>query len=100
MSTSELRAAAERLITVHEPRLSKPHMQSEHDAAIVAMAKAWIACRDDALPIGLWSVHDGFKAMLVHHPNAATCMVRGLKTRGDVRRLCAALGVPLTDAKS
>lgn len=48
--------------------------------------------RQDALPVGLWSVDDGWKAMLIHHPNAATQIVRGLKTRGDVRRLLLALG--------
>lgn len=57
----------------------------------------WTFRRDDAMPIGLWHVDDGWKAMLIHHENAATCIVRGLKTRGDVRRLCSALGITLKE---
>lgn len=52
----------------------------------------WDWYRDDALPIGLWHVDDGWKAMLIHHEHAASCLVRGLKTRGAVRALLFALG--------
>lgn len=51
--------------------------------------------RHDALAIGFWSADDGWKAMLIHHENAASCIVRGLKTRGEFRRLCAVLGIRL-----
>lgn len=57
----------------------------------------WTAHREDALSIGLWFVEDGWKAMLLHSENAASCIVRGLKTRGDLRRLCRALGVELKE---
>jgi hypothetical protein len=53
--------------------------------------------RDDALPIGLWHVLDGWKAMLIHAPHAATCIVRGLTTRGQFRQLAAALGIDLRE---
>ncbi len=49
--------------------------------------------RKDAMPIGLWRVDDGWKAMLIHHEHAASCIVRGLITRADVLRLLAALGI-------
>jgi hypothetical protein len=34
--------------------------------------------RDDALPIGLWSVDDGWKAMLIHGPHSASALARGV----------------------
>lgn len=55
----------------------------------------WTFRREDALDIGFWCVDDGWKAMLIHHESAASCMVRGLKTRGQVRKLLESLGVPL-----
>jgi hypothetical protein len=51
----------------------------------------WTFNREDALPVGLWSVADGWKAMLIHTEYAAACIVRGLKTRGDFRQLSAAV---------
>jgi len=53
--------------------------------------------REHAMPIGLWSVDDGWKAMLIHSEHAASCIVRGLKTRYDVRNLAAALQITLND---
>lgn len=53
--------------------------------------------RDDNLPIGLWDVDDGWKAMLIIAEYHAVQVVRGLKTRGDLRRLAAALGVTLKE---
>lgn len=53
--------------------------------------------REDALPVGLWDVDDGWKAMLIHAPHAASCIVRGLKTRGQFRRLASALGIQLKE---
>ena len=50
-----------------------------------------------AVTIGLWSVSDGWKAMLEHREEWATCIVRGLKTRGAVRRLASALGIQLKE---
>lgn len=54
----------------------------------------WAFHREDALDVGLWLVDDGWKAMLIHHPDHQSCLVRGLETRGDVRLLCRALGIP------
>lgn len=51
--------------------------------------------RNDGLAIGLWHVDDGWKAMLIQTENCQSCIVRGLTTRGEVRRLCAALGIEL-----
>jgi hypothetical protein len=51
--------------------------------------------RGEPLPIGLWFVDDGWKAMLLSTRNFATCIVRGLKTRGDWLRLAAALRIRL-----
>lgn len=59
----------------------------------------WTFHREDALSIGLWNVGDGWKAMLRHAAHAATCIVRGIKTRGQLRRLCLALGIPLTERR-
>lgn len=47
--------------------------------------------REDAMSIGFWLVDDGWKAMLIHHEHAASCIVRGLKTRGEIRRLLLSL---------
>jgi hypothetical protein len=58
---------------------------------------AWTIQRADAMPLGLWHVDDGWKAMLIHHPFAASCIVRQVNTRGAVRRLCHVLGVPLKE---
>lgn len=55
----------------------------------------WTFYRDDAMPVGLWIVDDGWKAMLIHTESAASCMVRGLKTRGDVHQLAKCLHIPL-----
>ena len=55
----------------------------------------WTFRREDALDVGLWHVDDGWKAMLLYGECAASCIRRGLKTRGDVRRLAAALGIQL-----
>ncbi len=57
----------------------------------------WRVTREDALPLGLWSVDDGWKAMLIHTAHASSCIVRGLTTRSDVRRLCTALGIKLQE---
>lgn len=124
---TDLRAAAERVISVHEPRLALQHPTSELDPLIVALAKAYLAehpaddepltrswlesvagyaeehqqkvtfFRDDAMPIGLWEVADGWKVMLIHHSAAQSEIVRGLKTRGDFYRLCSALGIALKE---
>ena len=51
--------------------------------------------RRNALAIGFWQVSDGWKVMLIHHDYAASCIVRGLQTRGEVRRFCSAVGVVL-----
>lgn len=51
--------------------------------------------RHDALSVGLWIVVDGWKAMLLHSASAASCIVRGLTTRGQVRILCKSLGIEL-----
>lgn len=53
----------------------------------------WLFDRRDALPIGLWIVDDGWKAMLVISVSCQSCIVRGLKTRGEVLDLCKTLGV-------
>ena len=50
----------------------------------------------DGIPIGLWEVNDGWKAMLLIVEHHACTIVRGLQTRGSVRRLAAALNIPLT----
>lgn len=55
--------------------------------------------REDDMPIGLWHVDDGWKATLLHSEHAASCIVRGLKTHGDWRRLAAALGIPLKESR-
>ena len=49
----------------------------------------WRFDRNDALPIGLWFVSDGWKAMLVLSENCQSCIVRGLMTRGQVLDLLA-----------
>lgn len=49
--------------------------------------------REDALPIGLWRVDDGWKAMFLFAEESAACIARGLSTRGGVRRMLKALGV-------
>ena len=51
--------------------------------------------RDDSMSIELWNANDGWKAMLVHSSQHQSCIVRGLKTRGDVRRLAQCLGITL-----
>lgn len=53
--------------------------------------------RKDALPVGLWRIDDEWKAMLIYGEHAASCIVRGLKARGDVRLLCRALRIPLNE---
>lgn len=53
--------------------------------------------RDDALPVGLWNVDDGWKAMLIETQHMATCIVRRLHTRGELRRLATALKIPFTE---
>jgi len=104
--------------TVYKAFLPEPHLQHLNDTITLAdfalglldsepVDEAWLRSegwekqdhpvkwnwyRDDALPIGLWHVDDGWKAMLIHHEHAATCLVRGLKTRGAVRALLFALG--------
>lgn len=55
----------------------------------------WTFYHGESLPVGLWHVDDGWKAMLIQTENHASCIVRGLTTRGDVRRLASALGIPL-----
>lgn len=60
----------------------------------------WTFQRKDAMDIGLWHVYDGWKAMLLHTEHWSSCIVRGIKTRGDVRRLCAALNIPLTEQET
>ena len=55
----------------------------------------WNFRREDALDVGLWLVDDGWKAMLLYGEHAASCIRRGLNSRGDVRRLAAALGIQL-----
>lgn len=57
----------------------------------------WEFYRDDALPVGLWRVDDGWKAMLIYAEHAASCIRRGLKTRGDFRKLASALGIELEE---
>jgi hypothetical protein len=52
--------------------------------------------RADALDIGLWNVDDGWKAMVLMSEHSASCIRRGLRTRGEVRRLCQCLGIELT----
>ena len=53
--------------------------------------------RDDAMPIGLWLVDDGWKAMLIHKQDWSSTIVRGRKTRGDLRRLSVALAIQLKE---
>ncbi len=53
----------------------------------------WLFDRRDALPIGLWIVDDGWKAMLVISVSCQSCIVRGLKTRGEVFDLLKTFGV-------
>lgn len=50
--------------------------------------------RDAALSIGLWACVDGWKAMLLLTGDIQACIVRGLKTRCDVRKF--ALGNRIT----
>lgn len=57
----------------------------------------WTFYREDALPVGLWHVDDGWKAMLIHTESWASCIVRGLHTRGDLIRLASALGIELVE---
>lgn len=57
----------------------------------------WTIYRDERLPVGLWKVDDGWKAMLIHSDNAASCLVRQQNTRGQLRTLCRALGVELKE---
>ena len=57
----------------------------------------WNIARHDAMAIGLWIVDDGWKAMLIHNAVAQSCIVRGLKTRGDVRSLCKSLNIELKE---
>lgn len=54
---------------------------------------------DYSVTIGLWSVGDGWKVMLEHREEWATCIVRGLKTRGDLRLLARALGIKLEESR-
>lgn len=53
--------------------------------------------RVDNLAIGLWNVDDGWKAMLIHHEAAASCLIRKQNTRCKVRNLCRALGIDLKE---
>lgn len=57
----------------------------------------WFFDREAGMPIGLWKVDDGWKAMLLHSDHAASCLVRQQNTRGAVRTLCRALGVELKE---
>lgn len=56
------------------------------------------ARREQALSVGLWLVSDGWKAVLIFAEHSSANITRGLKTRGDVRRLCAVLGVEVNHA--
>ena len=49
--------------------------------------------RGENQDIGLWRVDDGWKAMLIHAPHAASQMIRGLTTRGQVLALLTALQI-------
>lgn len=53
--------------------------------------------RDGALPVGLWSVDDGWKAMLKHSDVAATCMRRGITTQGACTMFFLGLGLKLKE---
>jgi hypothetical protein len=116
MNDASVREAVERI-------KQGPAVVSLADFAIVAHAalplfdetpidKAWLVsvgglaedhpdkitfCRPDAMAIGLWNVSDGWKAMMLHTPDWAGCVVRGLKSRGQLRLLALALGIPLTE---
>lgn len=57
----------------------------------------WTFTREDSMPLGLWQVDDGWKVMLIHSHAHQSCIVRGLKARGDVRRLAAALGIKMKE---
>ena len=52
----------------------------------------WTFYRSTGMPIGLWHVEDGWKAMLIHSEAHASCLVRAMTTRGQLRRLLAAIG--------
>jgi len=48
--------------------------------------------REDAIPIGVWSVDDGWKVVLIIERFASFNIVRGLNTRGQLRQLLKAIG--------
>jgi hypothetical protein len=49
--------------------------------------------RPESIDLGLWAVDGGWKAMLLITEFASSTITRGLKTRGQVRRLLSALGI-------
>lgn len=53
--------------------------------------------RPDALPIGLWKVSDGWKAVVVYAEFGAMDLVRQVNTRGEFRRLAASLKILLKE---
>lgn len=57
----------------------------------------WTFHRPEGMSIGLWHVDDGWKVMLIHDERFQSCIVRGLTTCGQLRRLFAALGVTLKE---
>lgn len=110
--TPEVVAAAERLIELHEPRLSKPHLRGESDELIVKVARAYLAENpaDDAEPITAeWLEACGFTQEIdaaSFAPDKRTwsvCIEGGSNyaslpdqfTRGQLRRLAEALGIEL-----
>lgn len=66
--------------------------KEDHPVKVTFNRQNDLTCR-----IGFWNVDDGWKVMAIHHKDAATCIARGLKTRGDVRLLCKALGIELKE---
>lgn len=53
--------------------------------------------REDALSVGLWHVDDGWKVMLLHSARSASCVVRGVATRGRFRRLADDFSIPIRE---
>lgn len=47
----------------------------------------------ERMPIGMWLVDDGWKAMLIHHSYAASCLEREVNTQGQFTLLALGLGL-------
>jgi len=123
VNTDELRAAAEYVLKVHEPRLTKKHMHAKTDEAVAILARHVQRMYDDTPVDEVWLLSVGASRQFHSLPIDAVELKfsslpvavwilpeavwmylegKGIKenpTRGDVRRLCEALGIELREGE-